>query len=86
MGKNATKLKIITFNCQGIASQDRMFEFEKAWEKQEFDIVGISETKIYGENFKSEKMEIYYFTAGKLTATEELAFISIKNGRRKFQK
>lgn len=44
-----TKMKLYTFNCQGIASKERLYEFEKTWEKFDFDIVGISECRIFGE-------------------------------------
>jgi len=49
--KNFTKLKILHFNCQGMASEARLVEFEQALKNVSFDMIGLSETSRNGEGF-----------------------------------
>lgn len=63
-GKNGQKLNICTFNCQGLASKERLFEFENACREASFDIVGISECRTLGEKLLELKNGNYFYYRG----------------------
>ncbi len=61
--KQPKNLKIITFNCRGLASKKRMYEFEQTCNKINYDIIGLSEIRKNGEKFwvNTEGNYCHYF-------------------------
>ncbi len=56
------KLNILYYNCQGLATEERLYELEKALENVKWDILGISEVRRVGENLiKRTNGNIFYY-------------------------
>ncbi len=60
--KSSLNLKIFTFNTQGLPGCDRLPEFEEKVEKLNFNIIGMSETRIFGEKLIKKRDVQCFFT------------------------
>lgn len=58
------QIKMMTFNCQGLVDTSRLYELQKALEGQNFDIMGISETRRKGERILEDRDGNYFFYFG----------------------
>ena len=50
-GKEGMELNLCYFNCRGMASEERVYEFERAIEKIKWDIIGLSAVRKKGKLF-----------------------------------
>ncbi len=59
--KSILNLKIFTLNTQSLASRHQLLEFEEKAEKLNFDIIGMSETRIFREKLIKKRDGHYVF-------------------------
>ncbi len=78
-------MTIITLNCRGIACETRLYELEETLKGQNYDILGISETRKVGEKL-IKKMGTTFFIMGPQKGSEERVSIYIKSGRKSLRK
>lgn len=53
-------LNICTFNCRTLSNEGKVHELDKALESINWDLIGLSETRIYGEKILEKKMVTYF--------------------------
>ncbi len=58
------ELKILYYNCRGLANDDRLYLFEREVEKIRWDIIGISEVRRMGEKLLERKTGNYFYYYG----------------------
>ncbi len=65
--KKSNKLEILHFNCRGLASEERIYELEKALDKIRWDIIGLLEVRREGEKLirRFNNNYFYYFGSTK---------------------
>lgn len=71
-------LKIIHYNCQGIANEERVYEFERELGKIKWDIIGISETRRCGEELTKRNNGNWLFSYGETKGHRGVGFY-VKN-------
>ena len=61
--KKYKNLKILYFNCQGLANETRLYELENALQSTKYDIIGLSEIKRCGERMivRNNGNVFYYY-------------------------
>lgn len=52
---NPNNLRVLHFNRQGLANEDRLYEIERGLENKKWDIPGLSETRKEGEKLIKRK-------------------------------
>lgn len=62
--KNRLELKILHFNCRGLTSEERLWEFENELNKIKWEIVGLAEVRKKGEELVKRKNGNYFYYFG----------------------
>lgn len=67
-------LKILYYNCQGLASEERLYKLEKSLDKIKWDIIGLSEVKRKGTNLVRRNNGSYFFYHGSTAGYRGVGF------------
>ncbi len=79
-GKDKLFLKILHYNCQGLAGEARLYEFKEALGKINWDVLGISEIRRVRKNWSKGKMGTSFIISDKQRDIEGWGSILIKSG------
>ena len=79
------QLKILNYNCRGLASEARLVEMEAALAKVEWDIIGLSEVKRKGEGLFLRKSGNYFYFFGETPGQKGVGFLFKKEIWNKIQ-
>ncbi len=85
-GPKATKNKIkfsefniLTFNCRGLASESRKFEWEQEIKKFKWDVIGLCEIRREGEKLIVDEEGNYFYFKGETKGYRGTGFYINKN-------
>ncbi len=73
-GKRVTKINILHFNCRGLATEERLYQFEKNLENVKWDIVGLGEVRRKGEKLMTRKNGNYWYYFGESKGYRGIGF------------
>lgn len=85
-GRKNTKLEIIHFNCQGLASEGRVLELENTLNNQKFDILGLSEIRRERESIVKRNNGNFCFYYGKTKGYRGGGFLYTQKMRKKYDR
>ena len=73
-GKFKLEMNLHSYNCRGLAGEDRVIELENALQKIKWGIVGLSEVRKEGENLVKRKNGNYFYYFGETKGQKGIGF------------